>query len=346
MASASRSPSTAKAMTTLPPFCLTSPSSRELRVAGRSVPSLLLELDQRARRAGPRRARSRPSGSTRRRGPSSPRTGRRGARAAPRRGRPAVAAGCRRCDGGHILGPVWPRAMAATSGRSRAAFAEFRRQALAADPRRRASSPIVALRIAARRLRLARRGRRRGDGAGVRLRRVGDPRPPAAPARRSAGAAAASSWSRPRRTGCTTSDPHDLGMILLAPRGGAGAAARRGAAGGRGRRPGWSRSCSAPVPLGAAVTAVPRRYALILAYEWTHFLIHTAHRPRSRYYRVHPPRAPAAPLQERAVLARHHQHGQRPGAAGRRRTSATVPRSPTARTLRRALTAPPPRRPA
>ena len=39
------------------------------------------------------------------------------------------------------------------------------------------------------------------------------------------------------------------------------------------------------VPLGAALTAVVTGYALILVYEWTHFLIHTAHRPRSRYYR-------------------------------------------------------------
>jgi Fatty acid hydroxylase superfamily len=40
------------------------------------------------------------------------------------------------------------------------------------------------------------------------------------------------------------------------------------------------------VPLGAAVTAVIAGYALVLVYEWTHFLIHTAHRPRSGYYRA------------------------------------------------------------
>jgi len=39
------------------------------------------------------------------------------------------------------------------------------------------------------------------------------------------------------------------------------------------------------VPLGVAVTAGVTAYALILVYEWTHFLIHTAYRPRSRYYR-------------------------------------------------------------
>jgi hypothetical protein len=40
-----------------------------------------------------------------------------------------------------------------------------------------------------------------------------------------------------------------------------------------------------PVPLPVAVTAGATAYALIVAYEWTHFLIHTAHRPRSRYYK-------------------------------------------------------------
>jgi hypothetical protein len=41
------------------------------------------------------------------------------------------------------------------------------------------------------------------------------------------------------------------------------------------------------LPLGwhAALTAVVTGYALVFVYEWTHFLIHTAHRPRSRYYR-------------------------------------------------------------
>ena len=41
------------------------------------------------------------------------------------------------------------------------------------------------------------------------------------------------------------------------------------------------------VPLGwhAALTAVLTGYVLVFVYEWTHFLIHTAHRPRTRYYR-------------------------------------------------------------
>src|SRR5436305_1149196 len=36
---------------------------------------------------------------------------------------------------------------------------------------------------------------------------------------------------------------------------------------------------------GPLVTALLTGYALVGLYEWTHFLIHTAVRPRSRYYR-------------------------------------------------------------
>jgi hypothetical protein len=39
------------------------------------------------------------------------------------------------------------------------------------------------------------------------------------------------------------------------------------------------------VPIGVAVTAGTVAYLLILGYEWTHFLIHTAYRPHSRYYK-------------------------------------------------------------
>jgi sterol desaturase/sphingolipid hydroxylase (fatty acid hydroxylase superfamily) len=39
------------------------------------------------------------------------------------------------------------------------------------------------------------------------------------------------------------------------------------------------------VPVGALVTALLTGYALVGVYEWTHFLIHTGYRPRSRYYR-------------------------------------------------------------
>jgi hypothetical protein len=34
----------------------------------------------------------------------------------------------------------------------------------------------------------------------------------------------------------------------------------------------------------AGLSAVVAAYALVGTYEWTHFLIHTAYRPRSRYY--------------------------------------------------------------
>jgi hypothetical protein len=40
-----------------------------------------------------------------------------------------------------------------------------------------------------------------------------------------------------------------------------------------------------PLPVGPLVTALLTAYVLIAVYEWVHFLIHTAHRPRSRYYR-------------------------------------------------------------
>jgi hypothetical protein len=41
-----------------------------------------------------------------------------------------------------------------------------------------------------------------------------------------------------------------------------------------------------PVPIGPIVTAVLTGYVAVGIYEWTHFLIHTAYRPRSRYYRT------------------------------------------------------------
>lgn len=43
---------------------------------------------------------------------------------------------------------------------------------------------------------------------------------------------------------------------------------------------------SAALPIGAAVSAALAAYVAIFTYEWTHFLIHTAYRPRSRYYRA------------------------------------------------------------
>jgi hypothetical protein len=38
-------------------------------------------------------------------------------------------------------------------------------------------------------------------------------------------------------------------------------------------------------PLREGVTAMVTAYAMLLAYEWTHFLIHSAYTPRSWYYR-------------------------------------------------------------
>jgi hypothetical protein len=40
-----------------------------------------------------------------------------------------------------------------------------------------------------------------------------------------------------------------------------------------------------PLSAGPLVTMLLTAYVLIGAYEWIHFLIHTSHRPRSRYYR-------------------------------------------------------------
>jgi Fatty acid hydroxylase superfamily len=41
-----------------------------------------------------------------------------------------------------------------------------------------------------------------------------------------------------------------------------------------------------PVPLGAVITAALAGFCMIFLYEWTHFLIHTAYRPRSAAYRT------------------------------------------------------------
>jgi fatty acid hydroxylase family protein len=40
-----------------------------------------------------------------------------------------------------------------------------------------------------------------------------------------------------------------------------------------------------PVPAGPLISAALAEYVAVFFYEWTHFLIHTAYRPRSRYYR-------------------------------------------------------------
>jgi hypothetical protein len=40
-----------------------------------------------------------------------------------------------------------------------------------------------------------------------------------------------------------------------------------------------------PIPIGVALTALLAGYILVGIYEWTHYLIHTAYVPKSRYYR-------------------------------------------------------------
>jgi hypothetical protein len=41
-----------------------------------------------------------------------------------------------------------------------------------------------------------------------------------------------------------------------------------------------------PVPLRAMVSAAIAGYCMVFLYEWTHFLIHTAYRPRTRAYKT------------------------------------------------------------
>jgi hypothetical protein len=87
-----------------------------------------------------------------------------------------------------------------------------------------------------------------------------------------------------------------------------------------------------PLSAGPLLTMLSTGYVLVGAYEWTHFLIHTAHRPRSRYYR--------------SIWRNHRLHhyknehywhgitntlGDR--LLGTNPNQADVPRSPTARTL-------------
>jgi hypothetical protein len=78
--------------------------------------------------------------------------------------------------------------------------------------------------------------------------------------------------------------PNDLGLILLAP---LEAAALLFLAVPFVPLIGAAIFALAPgaVPWPALLTAVLAGYVLVGIYEWTHFLIHTAYRPRSRYYR-------------------------------------------------------------
>ncbi|HEX2128378.1 MAG TPA: sterol desaturase family protein [Solirubrobacterales bacterium] len=45
-------------------------------------------------------------------------------------------------------------------------------------------------------------------------------------------------------------------------------------------------SVAGPVPIGALLSAAIAGYVLVGVYEWTHYLIHTAYRPRTRAYRA------------------------------------------------------------
>ena len=95
---------------------------------------------------------------------------------------------------------------------------------------------------------------------------------------------------------------------------------------------GVASALGAHVPLGPVLSGLLTGYVLVGVYEWTHFLIHTAHRPRSRYYR--------------SIWRNHRLHhfknehfwhgitntfGDR--ALGTLRDHRDVPRSATARTL-------------
>ena len=88
----------------------------------------------------------------------------------------------------------------------------------------------------------------------------------------------------PRRTARTTSSPTDLGMILLGPRE-VVALMRLAVPVAVGSTALLAGPLPGAMPWPALLTAVLVAYVLVGLYEWTHFLIHTAHRPRSRYYR-------------------------------------------------------------
>ncbi len=126
----------------------------------------------------------------------------------------------------------------------------------------------------------------------------------------------------PRRLDLINFSPAEaLAILLLAVPAAAGAGA------------GAVALVAGPVPTGAFVSMLLTGYVLVGAYEWTHFLIHTAHRPRSRYYRsiwrnhrLH------------HFKNEHYWHGITNTVSdrllGTYRDQVDVPRSPTARTLR------------
>src|SRR4051812_15448033 len=79
-------------------------------------------------------------------------------------------------------------------------------------------------------------------------------------------------------------DPHRLGLINFSPR---EALAILGLAVPAAVALGATLAAPLPGSIGVEplVSALLTGYVLVGAYEWTHFLIHTAYRPRSRYYR-------------------------------------------------------------
>jgi hypothetical protein len=87
-----------------------------------------------------------------------------------------------------------------------------------------------------------------------------------------------------------------------------------------------------PVPFGALVSGALAAYVAIGVYEWTHFLIHTAYRPRSRYYR-----SVWRNHRLHHFKNEHYWHGitntLSDRALGTFPDQRSVPRSPTARTL-------------
>jgi hypothetical protein len=89
-----------------------------------------------------------------------------------------------------------------------------------------------------------------------------------------------------------------------------------------------------PLGAGPVVTMLLVGYVLVGVYEWTHFLIHTAHRPRSRYYR-----AIWRNHRLHHYKNEHYWHGITSTVGDRvfrtNPAQADVPRSPTARTLER-----------
>jgi hypothetical protein len=77
--------------------------------------------------------------------------------------------------------------------------------------------------------------------------------------------------------------PQDLDQLLLSPWQVAGLLSIAAEVVALGGLIAWL--AAGTVPWGPLLTGLGTAYVLILGYEWVHFLIHTAHKPRSRWYR-------------------------------------------------------------